>query len=382
MVVGTPFWRKPATRMPASQTPSSPTKPGYMPQLDGIRAIAVLAVVLSHASGHFLPDHDWMSHLSPLGNLGVRCFFVLSGFLITGILLRCRSLIGEQGIGFTLRQFFARRFLRILPVYLCFILTLGIFDYSNVRENLVWYLTSTINVKQAISPGGFSYLDHMWSLAVEEQFYVLWPLLILSVPRRILLPLCLAVTASGPIWVVLVDLIDLHSHWAHRQVLGNLETLGGGATLAVASFRSHVARDRFVRFALFGGTLAVCVGMASYAIGKPNALSHMLMLWGFSFLFIVFIAAAGQGISNPVGMILQSRPMVYIGSISYGIYIFHYPLIDVIQWLTSNLWYRWVLAFSLPILVATASWYLLELPVNRLKKRFPYRRPPVGPLLK
>ena len=122
-----------------------------------------------------------------MGSNGVNLFFVISGFLITEIFLKCKKEVENgQSIRLTLRQFYARRFLRIFPLYYLVISLSFLFNFSDVWHELWWYLTYTVNYYGLVT-GKWIGLPHFWTLALEEQFYLLWPLVILLVPRRCLL---------------------------------------------------------------------------------------------------------------------------------------------------------------------------------------------------
>ena len=158
-----------------------------MPQLDGVRAIAISAVLLAHFP--VFPALVQIYAMQP-GQLGVRLFFVLSGFLITRILLHCRDLVesGTVSLGAVLRRFYTRRALRIFPLYF---LVVGVFAWlgaPNVREHLVWHLTYTTNFRMAALASNLFPAGHFWSLAIEEQVSAVWPLLTLVLPRRWLGP--------------------------------------------------------------------------------------------------------------------------------------------------------------------------------------------------
>src|SRR5208337_4189358 len=147
--------------------------------LDGIRALAVIAVMIQH----FDPGTvRWIK----LGHVGVRVFFVLSGFLITGILLQARQSAEIDGLSKwrVLRNFYARRFLRIFPIYYLVILVTWVAGIAEMRESVGWNLSYLSNFYFYQRGTGNYSVTHLWSLAVEEQFYLLWPLLILFLPRK------------------------------------------------------------------------------------------------------------------------------------------------------------------------------------------------------
>ena len=147
----------------------------YVPEFDTLRAFAALAVMMSH----FTEDINFL--LSRLGWLGVILFFCLSGYVITGILLRCRDLQGSQSIWATLSRFYIRRALRIFPLYY-FAIFLFLFILPSIRSNLLWFLLYAVNIGKVFGYSGtqgFVPLNHFWTLAVEEQFYIIWPFVIL-----------------------------------------------------------------------------------------------------------------------------------------------------------------------------------------------------------
>jgi len=140
----------------------------YLPQLDAIRAIAVLFVMVFH----FIPGVD---RYAPLRSIGVRLFFVLSGFLITGILTASR----DRPTGLALRTFYARRFLRIVRLCYFALFVAFVFNISVVRSTLGWHLAYLTNVLIYARGAWRGAVSHFWSLAVEEQFYLVWPWLML-----------------------------------------------------------------------------------------------------------------------------------------------------------------------------------------------------------
>jgi len=163
----------------------------WCPQLDGLRAIAVTFVLI----------HHWISPRLGFGIIGVQLFFVLSGFLITGILLRERRGVesGRQSIGFSVRQFYARRFLRIFPLYYACLALFVVLDRFEIRKSLVWfacYLSNVFFFLKGEFGGPFS---HFWSLAVEEQFYLFWPWIVLLAPRKRLLAILVGAIVLAPL---------------------------------------------------------------------------------------------------------------------------------------------------------------------------------------
>jgi peptidoglycan/LPS O-acetylase OafA/YrhL len=203
----------------------------YMPQLDGLRAFAVGAVLIHH---FFQPGRIGGVDLALLG---VWLFFVLSGFLITGILLRSRDQVDYSGYpsGFVLRQFYIRRFLRIFPLYYSVLFLAATIDLGDVRDTIFWHLAYMSNYLFATHQYWGPVTAHFWSLSVEEQFYILWPALILFAPHRLLLKLVISATAIGPIFRVAAHFLDFN--WIARLTVlpASLDALGLGALLAYCS---------------------------------------------------------------------------------------------------------------------------------------------------
>ncbi|MCX7140943.1 MAG: acyltransferase [Proteobacteria bacterium] len=169
----------------------------YNPRLDGLRCLAVFGVL----PVHFVPA-SWFLQYADTGNLGVKLFFVLSGYLITAILLEQRERVeaGRASLQRALAAFYARRFLRLTPVYFAYlvaalVLVPGFAPYAG------WYFAYLQNFLFAAQPEVFAkYLAHFWTLAIEEQFYLLMPALLLAVPRRRVLTLVLALVAAGSLF--------------------------------------------------------------------------------------------------------------------------------------------------------------------------------------
>src|ERR1700730_9855718 len=169
----------------------------YQPQFDGLRALAVLTVMVDHFSADVpnFPLPDWIH----LGATGVRLFLVLSGYFITASLRRARDRMdaGELSAGKTIAAFYWRRLLRIGPAYLVFASIALLLNLGAIRHNWSWVFTSTVNWLIGWENLGPLAISHLWSICVQEQFYLLWPLLILLLPRRWMLSAIMAVAFAG-----------------------------------------------------------------------------------------------------------------------------------------------------------------------------------------
>jgi peptidoglycan/LPS O-acetylase OafA/YrhL len=347
----------------------------HRPQLDSVRAFAVLAVLL----GHFCNV--------PIGGQGVELFFVLSGFLITRILIdsksQCEHLPGLHR-SFFLRQFYARRFLRIFPPYYALLLVLCLATLWNPDGRLGWdnavlwksmwfHVTYTSNFWFALTgelnPGITS---HFWSLAIEEQFYLFWPWIIMSVPRKHLWIAALLLTLSAPAFRAAIL-----AYHANRLAVGILtpayfDFLGLGGLLAV------VWEKRRARLALrlFGGAAIV---LLSVGLAFGFAMAQAMVLWALAFTALVSKAAEGFG--GPLGSLLRWSVLRYIGRISYGVYLYHFPAALLVAKICNKLGvrfpdlgiYRFLVMGIVTVAIAALSWHLFEGPINRLKRFFPYR---------
>ena len=352
----------------------------YWRQLDGLRALAVSGVMVHH----FLPG---LTGPLDLGLIGVKLFFVLSGFLITGILLNGRGYVeeGRQTTARTLSQFYWRRFLRIFPLFYLCLLVMWLVGVADVREGFSWHLSYLSNFYFAQLGWWPSGTSHLWSLAVEEQFYLLWPALILFLPRHWILPALLSVIAVGPVFRYWGVIEGIGGTALYTLPFGSLDSLGLGALIAYLdrTVSHHVAwRSLYTNLVLVIALPAIAGLMV---IGLPRqfqafefALSDFLM----SLVFAWLILGAKQGFQNPFGQLLAWSPLVYLGRISYGLYVYHLfmPVVipDLPAWFgaespNENPWMGFIFYSGISVLVASLSWFLFEAPINRLKRFFPYR---------
>ena len=366
-----------------------------MPQLDGLRAIAIALVLYAHLTppSLWLLDIDW-------GAWGVRLFFVLSGFLITGILLDCRRHIhtaenssrSRGSLRHVLRAFYARRALRILPIFYMTLLVAAMLHVPAVRKTLPWHLAYLSNVYFGIKGDWFGYVGAYWSLAVEEQFYLIWPFVVLLVPRRGLLPAVIGLIVLGPMSRAVMLGFHANNAMLYGSTFSALDTLGFGALLALMKHDEGAIDEaivrrviRFAPLALLGMFVLMIVNRVSYHAWITGVSQNLLL--GTSFMWIVALAAEGdRGI---VGRVLQSPPVAYLGRISYGVYVLHLIVLYFVDralhhLLVADFWqrpYAWsvlsVFTLLATLLLAMISWYRMEKPINSLKHRFRYQ-PPAG----
>jgi peptidoglycan/LPS O-acetylase OafA/YrhL len=372
---------------------------GYMPQLDALRFFAVLGVIIVHnwqPSAHTLivGQVDW-------AELGVRLFFVLSGFLITGILIGGRDLADlHQGRRlFFVRQFYIRRFLRIFPVYYAVLVVLILAGVGGILHLSPWLFSYTTNI-YVWHYLAFPYaVPHFWTLAVEEQFYLIWPWAMLFLPRRWLVPFLLSLCCLGPVWRLYASFHYSPSEWnaAYTFTLGVVDFLAIGAVLAIAANadRSGERLQRILTFVVLpiGAVIYVSLFWVSHTVDHhaPLALEDT----GAALIFCWLIGGASRGFAGLPGRLLGWRPIVYLGKISYGIYIYHFlvPLAFTEAAKRSSFDYEnsgfvnFIVTSVVTFGVAALSWHLFERPINGLKRHFRYEsatdvlreEPVVGP---
>jgi peptidoglycan/LPS O-acetylase OafA/YrhL len=354
----------------------------YRPQLDSLRCFAVIGVLITH---FVQPDpFPWIFHNVDLGFLGVRLFFVLSGFLITRILLDCRDTADQNGRGALamIRQFYARRALRIFPVYYLIVSAAILVDLPPARDAWPWLLTYTSNVYQAAYGGDVGYFGHFWTLAVEEQFYLVWPWLVLFVPRRRLGAILAFAIALTPVARDITFRLFGENGWGTMPWV-SLDTLGVGSMLALAY---HDARTREALHQSLNRVI-LPLGIGAYlALHAITVSGNMRLLAAFheiayAMICCWLIASADRGFGGLAGRALSLRPIVYLGRISYGIYAYHMFMPWLLGGIARRLgigfpqpgWTRFALAGAATLAVAVISWHLFERPINDLKRHFPYR---------
>jgi peptidoglycan/LPS O-acetylase OafA/YrhL len=316
----------------------------HLPQLDGLRAVAVMFVM----AFHFIPGVD---RFAPLGSIGVRLFFVLSGFLITRLLLDARG----RPLGPALRAFYIRRGLRIFPVFYLVLALAALLGIRPVRETWGWHVGYLTNAYLYLRGDWHGSISHLWSLAVEEQFYLVWPWLVLLTPAP---RLAAAIVAM----IVLAPLSRMAIGGPMQSVLPTscLDSLGAGALLALPAARAAVMRAG----AALGAPLLVAA-LALRLTGRSGVGLDVALDFGVSLTSAWVIGLAAQGLGGASGEFLSARPVIYLGTISYGVYLYH----GFVPYAVGRLWpgmvdaawpVRAVVLVTVTVAVASASWHLFE----------------------
>jgi peptidoglycan/LPS O-acetylase OafA/YrhL len=378
-----PWLRHTAPRPLAEPLPSLQ---GHIPALDAIRGLAIVLVTLYRFGGG---DHDLgraihADWLVELGSRGVDLFFVLSGFLITGILFDAK---GKERF---FRNFYIRRSLRIFPLYYG-VLAATIFllpvlvpsaqaVFRPAVEHQKWLWLYAANVFQTVHAGWYlGPFNHFWSLAVEEHFYLAWPLVIYCCSRTSAMRVCLALVGASLLGRV--AWITLGGNSVAIEVLTPLRmdglALGGWLALVVRGEGGLAWLLRWARPVAMASALAV---LALWLADK-RLLGIPYTLWSvlFGAMLILIVAAPRYSWLRWFG---NSRSMRFFGKYSYAMYVFQNPLIPLMAGivtapgLAATLGNAWIaqavycaLMFALTTMLAVASWYLFEKHWLALKER-------------
>ena len=325
---------------------------GYVPALDGIRAVAIALVVCFHLTG--FPPGGW---------LGVDLFFVLSGFLITSLLLQRW---GTESVG----VFYQRRALRLIPALVMLLLVMLAVDRSPFGA-----LAGLGYFSNILMAGGHhlafpASLTHLWSLAQEEQFYLVWPIVLYAAIRfgtKVALWIALAGVAASVAVAVTLFVGGASGYRLFYAPDTRAAPILVGCALALAMTMRSLSfrRVEIVALAAFPALLLVMDYTRLSVSGPPVLL--------FSLVAAVLIGRAIRA-DSAIAMVLSRGPLVFVGRISYSLYLWHYP---IFVWLgVAAVGVGWLdgLAVGLAVAAACASYYLVELPFLRRKHALGRRR--------
>lgn len=352
-------------------------KLGFVPALNGLRGIAILLVI-----GNHIPLRQYKS-LLPCGWVGVDLFFVLSGFLITTLLMQELNKTGTV----SLKNFYIRRALRLGPallVMLAVMSTLSFVLFDQVRARTNWFdpliaLFYSSNWVKALSHNQLGIVAHTWSLSAEEQFYIIWPLLLLTLAR---------VTRKSRYIIAVATAIALLSWWEGVRLAMK------GATFARIMFGLDCRADTLMIGCILGVVLAsgCMTENTKHSVRKLLVILaplSLICLVGFSitgnvlgkglyyyeFIIIALMAAAlildvmvtRQSILK---RLLEMKWLVWLGSVSYGLYLWHWPIFFVMMVYHWSGWAVMLVGIPLAFLATVLSYYCMEKPILEFKKRF------------
>lgn len=341
--------------------------PAYIPELQGIRGLAVLAVILYHCAPRL--KGTWIEPAALWGWAGVNLFFVLSGFLITSILL------GSRQKPHYFRNFYMRRVLRIWPVYVLVLVVvylnapwfIGPGVWQAVKAAPWWaYVFFLQNLFHLSLPPA---LGPTWSLAIEEQFYFLWApfVRVLRRPWMLLTVLVCALVGSPVIG-------SFHFAWiTTTSTFTHLDGIAMGSLLALGIHTLALSRRTWLCIGI-GGLAAGATAAASFAAGTSLLNSALAVAFGGAVLALI----ASTGAPNPLNAILSRGPLAFYGRISYGLYMTHIMVFIFFGWFDLRM-DRYGMAGNLAVVLfrlaastaaATVLWYAFESQILKLKRFF------------
>jgi peptidoglycan/LPS O-acetylase OafA/YrhL len=341
-----------------------------------MRAVAMLAICWDHWCPAAWP------RLFPY-EVFLFFFLVMTGYLITSSLLRERDRCEARGVPWRLRAMRAyqvRRGLRILAPYYAALAVAFALGASDLWRAPWWYLLHVSNLHMATLPSWPPATNHFWSLSIQQQFYLVWPLIVWFAPKRSLGWWFLLVTAAGPVTRWFED--ALATSWERPSLLtpAVLDYFGVGALFALALHRGMSLASPGLR-ALSWAALAGYIAMyGSHVLGWPTFGLRFLQQTLLSIAICGFIAAVSTGFGGWFGRLLESRPLQEIGRLSYGVYLFH----NLAPLLAGKVcWFLWNPSIPLGVQVvlrtpvfalitwgiALASWRWIERPLQDVRTR-------------
>ncbi len=344
---------------------------GYIPGLNGLRAIAVLIVIAAHFG---------ISKLIP-GGFGVTVFFFISGFLITRLLIAEKKAKGKIG----LKQFYIRRLIRLYPALIAMVIpTTAYFmlmGYGGPTLTefaaALGYFTNffQVAIRSAGDPLPFMSWTHLWSLAVEEHFYLVFPLIVVAcgVVTKSLRNTLLAIIILVPLWRFIIVGSDLNvsvPDYNYMMSDARFDSLAWGCLLTVLLDKAGDIK----KFKPLIGWGAIAAGFAFLAVSFLCRDETFRCVWRYSLqggaLFLLFLNLYYFRALGFTFKILEWAPIAWIGTVSYGLYLWHFPVLDAARRLFDNEITIIAVAIIASVVITAISFYCVEQPFTALRKRF------------
>jgi peptidoglycan/LPS O-acetylase OafA/YrhL len=340
-------------------------KSSYSPQIDALRAIAIVVVMLHHyIKGPFL-----------FAGFGVVMFFFLSGYFGTNALLRLKAKLETQAVtpSQALGIFYKRRYSRILPLHYLVLACAAVWGVAYARQTFFWNACFLSNFAMLHDQGWSGRFSQLWSLGVLEQFYLFWPVAILLLPRRGLIPLSLMGMGLAVVWRI-VCLWAVLSPMAWTVVpFAGLDQLCTGALLAMCAMDPRqVVQNRLLGVSRLSAIL-FCVLMAGRALGVEAPFSALYLPLVASLAFAWVVNEAKQGFAGWAGVVLNLPILAHCGRISFAAFLLH-NLTELMlprsphirQLMATN--YRFIVLVPLTFFVADVAWRFFENPLLNLRE--------------
>ena len=361
---------------------AAPSKDRFQ-QLDALRAVAIAVVMLHH-------------YINPpilLSGFGVTFLFVLSGYFATNTLLKLRVRLeeGRTDTGGAVKDFYMRRYLRICPMYFLVLLVTAFFNVDGARDSLPWNAFFLANMQTVLTGQWNGRFAPMWSLSFLEQFYLIWPFVVLCIPRRRLVPVLLCMTALGPAWRLICYCGNLSAIDWSVSPLASCDAVGCGALLAVARVGMVGERvlPRLIWTARWLGLPGTLLLVAAKGAHHTPWFTEVVIPFLASLSFVWLAEKASRGIHGVVGFVFNIPALAQVGRMSYSIFLIHnftellLPHVGVLgRIMDTN--YRFLVLIPASVALASLSWYCIERPIMELRRRMPrptlpeMTRDPVG----
>lgn len=366
----------------------------YYPALDGLRFFAFLSVFLHHALFNISSENLVLNYFLIIFNkngwVGVDLFFVLSGFLITTILLEEKKLYGK----YSLKDFWIRRSLRIWPLYYLalfsgFLLVPYLFKYlfntdytdshhlNQMRQQIIYYLFFLGNwAVFKFNYSGFPEISHLWTISIEEQFYLLWPLILLFLTKyRTALLTCLLLIISSILTRLYLSLVNTPHPGIYVNTFSRMDalTLGSLIALTLHFHPNFINKITNLTKPIILITTSIILSFILYRVTflEPQYLRQSIFGYTFIALFMSYYTISALS-NNFFSKILSYSLLTYLGKISYGLYVWHLLAIDITAKLLPNKFqdFKFIPAFFITLVISIISYRLFELRFLKFKKRF------------
>ena len=347
----------------------------YIPEFDGLRACAVMLVIVSH----WLPDSFIINYL-PCGAIGVTLFFVLSGYLITKILYNDRQ---KENKWKSVKLFYFRRLLRIFPIYYLVLFLITITNYNHLRQHILWFFSYLQNIYIAIVndwPGG---VGPYWTLAVEEQFYLFWPFIILFCNEKWIFRVIL-------VFIFLSPLFRLGIYFYYSEISSVVltpscfDTLALGAILALKEQKIvDVVKSRINSYVGASGFFYLLwLFVINYL---PEVWDAFLTRSIFSVFCFFLLSKCIIGFGGKLNTFFNNKYLIQTGKISYGIYLYHmlifsilnnvlkhFNLFPLLNHNSKEMYFLAPVYLIILLLISYLSFVFIEKPLLKLKAYYSY----------
>ncbi len=336
----------------------------YLKGLHGIRAISAIIVLISHVKFNGVESQLLKSdflNLTVKGGAAVSCFFTLSGFLISYLLF----VELDKSKTINLKKFYLRRILRIWPLYFIYIFLSLIISTLVFHESIspnIWYYFAFIPNVLLMFHETISWFSHYWSLGAEEQFYLFWPLLLLATRKPIINILTFVFVFS--IVKLILNIFWGNGMYYEFMYMNKFDSMAIGGVLAYM-YKNHTEKLKIIINPFI--ELASLIIIFMFFFNKFHIFSF-LDSYILTFATCILIINGIMGINHFIN--LESKFFVFIGTISFGVYVYHVGIILILEKYISNGYYVLILAFPITVIISWLSFNYFEKPFLKIKDKY------------